>query len=411
MAISIRESVAVGLTDFWSRKVRSFVTVLGIVLGTMSVMVVLSMVDAVNRRTTEWMTQRGGLNRVSIQRNWEYNKQTSLKRHLTYKELRLVQSLVPEADVFNPTMNSWSRMTYGKGEFTGQVLGVFPDFTKVEEWVPDKGRFLNRVDLDESSDVIVIGSTVATELFGSRNPIGQFITVENRRLQIIGIMKTRYYKNDEGGEMFGDNALEYMNRQTFIPLSTMIHKMSENDEIDEVELKAKTPDEAVALRQKVEAILLNLRQGEAIFRVESAQEEAKSMAKNMAVFSTVFVMISTISLFVGGIVITNIMLATIKERTREIGVRMAVGARRRDVFMQFLVQTVLITTIGGLIGVAVGASILHIVGSYIKMDITANGMMIFEAVLISSGVGLIFGILPAIHACNLNPVDALRQDF
>lgn len=410
MAISIRESLVVGFSDFWSRKVRSFVTILGIVLGTMSVMVVLSLVKAVNDRTAAWMTERGGLNRVTVQRNWEYNKQTTQRRHLTYRELRLVQSLLPEVRVFNPTMDSWSRITYAKNEYTGRVTGVFPDFTKVEEWNPDKGRFLNRVDLDESSDVIVLGSTVKNELFGNRNPLGEFVTMEGRRLLVIGVMKERFFKSDDEAFM-GENALEYLNRQSFIPLSTMIHKLSEDDEIEGFEIKTGTPAETVPIRKKIEAILLNLRQGEPVFRVESASEEAEKMARNMRVFSVVFVMISTISLFVGGIVITNIMLATIQERTREIGVRMAVGARRRDIFLQFVVQTVLITTLGGLLGVALGASILDFVGHYIKMEITATTSMVLEAVLISSGVGLIFGILPALHACNLNPVDALRQDF
>jgi putative ABC transport system permease protein len=410
MAISLKESLSVGLSDFWSRKVRSFVTILGIVLGTMSVMVVLALVDAVNTKTASWMTERGGLNKISVQRNWEYNRQTTLRRSLSYKELRMVQSLLPEAKIFNATMDSWSRIAYGKNDFQGRIAGVLTDFQKVEDWYPDRGRFFNQIDLDESSDVIVLGSTVKKELFGNRDPLGQYVTMEGRRLQVIGVMKERFFENDDAAFM-GENALEYLNRQSFMPLSTMIHKLSEDDEIEGFDIKTATPDETVPLKQKIEAILLNLRQGQAVFRVEAAQEEAEKMARNMRIFSVVFVMISTISLFVGGIVITNIMLATIKERTREIGVRMAVGARRRDIFVQFLVQTVLITTLGGILGVGLGASILNLVGKYIKMQISANGQMVLEAVLISAGVGLVFGILPAIHASNLSPVDALRQDY
>jgi putative ABC transport system permease protein len=155
---------------------------------------------------------------------------------------------------------------------------------------------------------------------------------------------------------------------------------------------------------------LNLRHGEPVFEIESAQESAEEIKENSKIFYFIFFMISAISLLVGGIVISNIMLATIQERTREIGIRIAVGARRRDIFIQFLVQTVLITTIGGIVGIITGLSILNLVEGFLKFELVAAPAIVFVALLVSAGVGFLAGIIPAIMASRLNPVEALRYE-
>jgi len=136
----------------------------------------------------------------------------------------------------------------------------------------------------------------------------------------------------------------------------------------------------------------------------------QQMEQNSKIFSMIFIMIGTISLLVGGIVIMNIMLASIKERTREIGVRLAIGARRTDIFVQFMVQTVLITALGGVFGIALGYAILDVVGDYLQMPMVARFDMIFTALAVSVGIGLIFGIAPAVKAGNLDPVTGLREE-
>ena len=406
MAISLKESVIVGFSDFWSRKIRSFVTIIGIILGTMSIIVVLSLVKGINKKTLDWMMERGGMSKITIRRNWEYNKETSQKSYFTFKEYNFIRSLLPEAENFNPQIRKHFRISSGSEKFRGRVSGVIPDFTKVEEWTTSEGRFISEFDVNQSNDVIVIGTQVREELFGNKNPIGKFITVHNRRLQVIGIME---YKFLPGNFMY-DNALGYMNRRSFIPISTMIHKVTNDDVIQNLSLKAVSPEHAPELRSKIEAIVLNLRHGEPVFRIESAQENAEDMAQEQATFRMIFFLISTISLLVGGIVIMNIMLASVQERTREIGIRIAVGARRRDIFLQFLVQTVLVTTIGGIFGIISGLLILDIVGKYLEFELIAGFQMVVVALIVSAGVGLIFGISPAIKASKLNPVEALRYE-
>ena len=406
MAISLKESIIVGFSDFWSRKIRSFVTIFGIILGTMSIIVVLSVVKGINKKTLDWMMERGGMNKITIRKNWEYNKETSQKSYFTFKEYNLIRSLLPEVVSFNPQIRKHFRISSGSEKFSGRVSGVIPDFVSVEEWNVSEGRFISDFDVNQSSDVIVIGTQVREELFGNKNPIGSFITVHNRRLQVIGIMDYKFIQ----GDFLQDNALAYMNRRSFIPLSTMIHKVTNDDVIENLSIKAASPEQAPELREKIEAIVLNLRYGEPVFRIESAQENAQDMVKEQATFRMIFFLISMISLLIGGIVIMNIMLASIQERTREIGIRITVGARRRDIFMQFLVQTVLVTTIGGIFGITSGLLILDIVGKYLEFELVAGYRKIFIALLVSAGVGLIFGISPAIKASRLNPVEALRYE-
>ena len=408
MAISLKENITVGFSDFWSRKVRSIITVMGIVLGTMSIIVVLALVKGINNQTMKWMLERGGLSKITVSRNWQYDKPDHVRNYFTWKELELIRSLIPEAKYFNPQQRHWVRHSYEDKDYRTSVHGVLPDFSKIEEWDVQEGRFLSTFDIDQSNDVIVIGTKVKEELFGNKNAVGKVITVNDRRLKVIGIMAFRYMKNS--GAIGNDNAFSYLNRRTFVPLTTMINKGTGRDNISSFTLKAQDAESAPALREKLSNIVLNLRRGLPVFEVESAKEEAEEMAQNQKMFQMIFYIISFISLLVGAIVIANIMLATIQERTREIGIRLTVGARRRDIFIQFLVQTILVTTIGGIVGIVVGLSLLDIVSKFLGIELIAGLAMIFIALMVSAGVGLVSGIVPAIIASKLDPVEALRYE-
>jgi putative ABC transport system permease protein len=408
MAISLKESLIVGFSDFWSRKIRSLVTIIGIVLGTMSIIVVLALMKGINTQTMAWMMERGGLSKISVYRNWNYDNPLNLRDYFTWRELELIRSLIPEAKYFNPQEREWVKYAYLGKEYRSSVFGVLPDFKYIEEWDADQGRFISEFDISQSNDVVVIGTEIKKELFGSKNAIGEFITVHTRRLQVIGVMKHRFMKNS--GPVGNENGLAYLNRRAFIPLSTMIHKGTGEDNIGSFIVKAKDADSAPALKEKLESIILNLRQGKPVFRIESAQEEAEEMAKNQKTFQIIFFVISIISLLVGGIVIANIMLATIQERTREIGIRITVGARRIDIFIQFLVQTILVTIVGGILGIVVGLSLLDLVSKFIEIKLIAGPEMIVIALVVSAGIGLLSGLIPAIIASKMDPVEALRYE-
>lgn len=409
MAISLTESIQIGFQDFWTRKLRSLVTIVGIVLGTMSIIVILSLVNGMNEETMKWMTERGGLAKITIFNNWEAKNPLNLPNYFSYKEILLIKSLVPEAEVFNANIYLRSNFKYGENTTFSRTIGAFPDYELVEEWTADRGRFIKNFDITESSNVIVLGNTIKEELFGSKNPIGKTVTVRGQQLQVIGVMKYRFIGNS-GSNLFSDNPFEYMNRTSIMPISTMINKFGQRDAIDEITIRAKSAEDAVALKNKLEDIVLNLRRGYGIFNVVSAQEEAEKMKQSSMMFKIIFFFISSISLIVGGIVIMNIMLASVQERTREIGIRLAVGARRFDIFLQFLIQSIMITFVGGIIGVLTGVSIVKHVGAFLNTNTVVDVTMIYIALIVSVGVGLIFGIFPSIKASNLDPVEALRYE-
>lgn len=410
MAISLAESVHIGLADISTRKVRTFVTVAGIVLGVMCIMVVLAIVNGMNTATIDWMQQRGGLNKIEIQRNWGYDFSRGGEASFTMREVDYLRSQLPPVQAFNPQVQlRESVVQNGELAFGGSVKGVYPDMQKVEDWPLEKGRFIDLKDIELHQNVIVLGSTVARELFSSRDPLGRYVSLNGHKLMVIGVLSPKYWKN-QGSSTFGENALEYMNRQAFIPLSTMLSKIAPTEKVSAVEIKTKDASGIKELRQQVEAIVLNLKAGKRLFRVTSAQEEMQQMQANMQIFSAIFMLIAVISLLVGGIVIMNIMLASVRERTREIGVRMAIGARGWDILLQFLVQTVLITSLGGVLGILFGWGILGMVGDYLQMTVKASPNMVWIALLVSIGVGLLFGIAPAYRASRLDPVTALREE-
>jgi putative ABC transport system permease protein len=409
MAISLRESVEIGLADIMTRKVRTGVTVFGIILGVMSIMVVLAIVNGMNKSTLKWMEERGGLNKIEVHRNWGMDYKDWNLATFSLNELNLIRSLVPEAVAFTPVISSRrSDITKGTLFYESNVSGVFPDMTITDEWNAAKGRFINYYDVNNSNNVIVLGSTVAKELFSGKNPLGEYVYTSGQALKVIGIMEEKYMKMQGGWG--GDNALEHMNRQAFVPLTTMIHKISPGQKVEEISVRASSPEKALELQKKLENIILNLKQGKHYFEVNSAKEQMDEMKQNGRIFTIIFVLIAVISLLVGGIVIMNIMLASVRERTREIGVRLAIGARRIDIFIQFMVQTLLITTLGGVAGIVLGYSILSLVGKYLSMELVASMSMIYAALLVSVGVGLLFGIMPAVRAGNLDPVIALRNE-
>jgi putative ABC transport system permease protein len=413
MALSLKETLFVGLSDFWSRKIRAFITVFSIVLGTMSIIVVQSLVKGVQESTMQWMMERGGLTRIDVNWNWEYDNPFNLQRFLTYREFNQVRRLLPEAEYVSPQISSWRGMINYEGNqaFT-HLNGVLDNYPRIEDWGVAEGRFLTNLDVTRTNDVIILGSTVKNELFGSREAIGSYVTYQDRRLQIVGVMERRFLENNLNVNvgMGSDNMLEYLNRFSFIPITTMISKLSADDRIWSFTVKAPHVDTTIELKDKVDTILLNMRRGEPVFRVTSAKETAEGMEEGAAIFGIVFMIISMISLLVGGIVIMNIMMATVHERTREIGIRMAVGARRLDIFTQFIIQTLLVTLLGGILGVILGLSVLSLVSGFIGVSMTGGLSMVILSLIIVTILGLIFGIYPAIKASNLDPVKCLAYE-
>lgn len=243
MAISLAESLHLGILDILTRKVRSAVTVIGIVLGVMCIMVVLAIVNGMNKTTMEWMSQRGGLSKVEVRPNWAYDFSKGGDPSLSLREIRLIRELVPQATAFNAQIPlPESEMQLGDSGYLCSVLGVYPDMLKVEEWKLAKGRFINDFDITNHNNVVVLGSTVARELFNSRDPLGRYVSWGGHRFMVVGVLGERYLKNQGTGDTFGENGLEYLNQRAFLPLSTVISRINPKLRISSLELQATSPE-------------------------------------------------------------------------------------------------------------------------------------------------------------------------
>jgi putative ABC transport system permease protein len=355
------------------------------------------------------MMETGGTKRISVHRNWGHTNTLELPTFFTMREIDFIRESIPPVEAFNASLNSWSRLSNG-GNVTGSnIIGTLPDFAIVNEWTVSEGRFLSHFDYINANDVIVLGTTVKDELFGPRDAIGQYITLDNKRLMVIGIMTHRSMESFAANFSDG-NPLEYMNTRSFIPLSTMIKKLRFDDRIDGLSIRVWNEEDSIPVKNDVDAIILGMRRGERVFNVTSAFEDMNNENDTAAMFKIIFFFISSVSMITGGIVVMNIMLATIKERTREIGVRLTVGARRFDILAQFLIQTVFITFSGGVLGVIFALFSLDYIGAYLGLPAKPNFEVIVIALSVSIVVGLFFGIFPAVKASKLDPVIALRNE-
>ncbi|PKN77558.1 MAG: hypothetical protein CVU48_11220, partial [Candidatus Cloacimonetes bacterium HGW-Cloacimonetes-1] len=199
MAISIAESIHIGLTDILTRKVRSIVTIVGIILGVMSIMVVLAIVNGMSKSTLNWMQERGGTNKVEVHRNWQWDFRKGGKNYFTLNEIAYIRSLFPEVKAFSPTVrDNQLDIRVADIVYNSDVYGVLPDMVVSDEWTTSKGRFINDLDIEQNNNIVILGSTVATELFASQNPLGQYIAIGSHKLMVVGIMTEKYLKPQGG---------------------------------------------------------------------------------------------------------------------------------------------------------------------------------------------------------------------
>ena len=409
MAISFKEVFNQSLQDFWAKKIRTIVTVMGIILGTASIIIVMSIVQGSIKQTTEWIEESGGFKKIEVYPDWEFNQTVNRRIQFEYDELKELLRPIQGIDYIDFDMWGWTTgIKYGKNDVAPNYRAVDQDFFKVEDWKVQEGRMFSDFDYKNSNQVALIGTNARKNLFGSENPIGKNILVGKDFITVIGILEYREFLGQS--DLGQGNWLEWKNNMILIPIPTSIKLNPNYKRVPGFNIMTKDESLTESVQAKIEKTLNAEFNNKPVYKTSSNLERREEMLENSGKFNIIFYFISAISLIVGGIVIMNIMLATIKERTREIGVRMSIGGSKMDIFLQFLIQTVIITTLGGIIGLFVGIGLAGIVAEYVNINIAITTQLVTIALLMSSGVGLIFGIIPSWKACSLNPVTALRTE-
>lgn len=387
-----------------SNKIRSILTTLGIIIGVAAVISLVAVTQGAEKMIEDQLTSLGGSSFLVKTGKRGVGSGSQQKAYvLTPEDAEAIKELDMVTNV-SPLIDLGQQIIFGNQDWFTLVIGVGPDFVSINDWYTDRGNFFNNQDVTDRARVCVLGKTVAASLFGSQNPIGQTVRINKNSFRVIGIMSS--LGQTSGGRDQDDVIL--------IPYSTFQRYIKAINEVESISVSVKSSEDIpVAESQIINLLRERHRYGpdqEDEFYIKSQLSIINRIFAISRIMTILLASVASISLIVGGIGIMNIMLVSVGERTREIGIRMAVGAKQKDILMQFLIESVLLSLAGGLIGVLIG-----ILGSKIASSFTNWPVVIsFSATLLAFGVaaiiGIFFGIYPARKASQLDPIEALRYE-
>ncbi len=408
MMFLLRESLRSALRSIAANRMRSFLTSLGIIVGVASVIAVISLVQGLSRSVTDQFQGLGG-NTLTVKAHNNLKDVLRGKRNaLRFDDVEQLQARVDEIREVSPAFSLGNEnIQFRAQSFHAQVLAVTPSYQDVRQSYTQSGRFLTAADEAGARRVAVIGEKLIERLELPANPLGSFIHLHKEWFKVVGVLEKR-------GELFGISQDEYV----VIPFKTGRSLIGNNEKLDNMQFILSLHDLS-RLEEVKPRIATVLRAAHRLapearddFDIESSDQLAKTF--DTISNSVTFVMAAGvgIALFVGGIGIMNIMLVSVTERTREIGICKALGARRRDILMQFLIESVLLSVMGGVIGLACGYAVGYSVAKMIPgfPDAVVPWWAAAVALFFSGGVGILFGVFPASKAANLDPIEALRYE-
>lgn len=376
-------------------KVRSLLTMLGVIIGVAAVIAATSFAQGSTKSITDSISSMGtNLVQISITGR-------NSNRNITYDDL--VKFKEEHDDMVAgvaPTVSSSVTIKAGTVDGSSNLIGTSPAYESIRNvHVQSGGRFLNDIDLDYRQKVAVIGTAVATELYGTSNPIGKEIKINGNVFKVVGVLEQK----DTGKDQSGDD-------QVIIPV-TVATRLLRNGQIRNFALQTTTAEATNTVVEKLNEMLLKIYKDSRTFRVFNQAEMLSTLNSVTGTMMVVLGGIAAISLIVGGVGIMNIMLVSVTERTKEIGIRKAIGAKKKNILTQFLIEALMVTGIGGIIGVLLGLSIIKFVIGGLKIVPEVYSV---QWIVVSFGIslvtGVIFGMYPAQKAANLNPIDALMYE-
>jgi putative ABC transport system permease protein len=405
-----------GLENLRAHTLRSLLTMMGMIFGVAAVVAMLSIGAGAQQEVMAFIEQLGVRNLIVEAR--EAPDQQTLQRirklsaGLTFQDYRVIRANVDgiTASTARKRFTPTKLQPRPQGD-APVVYGVSPDYTTIANLHVVSGRFFDERETEAAAPLAVLGEAAAATLFGTADPVGEYVKVNEQWFQVIGVAGPQLTaQTDIAGIPAQDR-----NNLIYVPLPAAILRLEDGqtrqkDEIDGIYLQMRSSSEVPASAALLRG-LLNVSHREAgDFAIVSPAELLAEQRRTQRIFEMVMVAIASISLLVGGIGIMNIMLASVMERTREIGVRRAIGARRLDVIRQFLIETTIISLAGGVIGVIVGVGLSQLIGYLAGWSTIVTTWSIALAFLVSVTVGLVFGLYPAVRAAQLDPVKALHYE-
>ncbi|WP_427338072.1 ABC transporter permease [Caloranaerobacter sp. DY30410] len=403
------ESIKVALSSLWANRMRSFLTMLGIIIGIASVITIVSLGQGSKAKIGSEF-ERFGANRVVFWMNWSANPK--YRDRFDDGDIENIKRVFKDdIKAISPNFNIGGKANKGRETASVTLYGVNEDYNKIESIDIVNGRFLLESDIKGKRSVGVIDKELAMELFKRTDVIGEKILVDTGyskiSFTIVGIYESKASSFEKLAEKFGQE----IPTNIYLPV-TYMKKLGYGDRYWAIEVNMVDSSRIETVSKDIIKLIerRHRNSGNNYYMSQSAKKQMQIMDNVLGILSKVVGAIAAISLLVGGIGVMNIMLVSVTERTREIGIRKAIGARRKDILMQFLVEAMIISGIGGLIGTILGLIIANIIAVSMGLPPTVSIATILIAVLFSAGVGIFFGIYPANKAAKLDPIEALRYE-
>ncbi|MFO0760372.1 MAG: ABC transporter permease [Byssovorax sp.] len=409
--MNMLQTLRLALRALYRNKTRSFLTALGIIIGVGAVIAMMAIGEGAKKLIEDQFAAMGtnllivmsGSSSAGGARGGAGSMPT-----LTWDDLKAIQTQVPSVAAAAPSLRSNATVVGEEQNWSTQVTGTTPDYFIIRNWKVARGTGFTSSDIDTGTKVVILGQTVATKLYGSNaDPVGQTVRIKNIPFQVVGVAAVK--GQSAQGQDYDD--------AVFVPVTTFQSKIQGGLQayISGAIMVAATSPSATAVAERAVGDLLRERHhirpgGDDDFSIRNLAEMASAQAEGTKTLTTLLASVAAVSLLVGGIGIMNIMLVSVTERTREIGVRMAVGAKPRNILAQFLVEALVLSVAGGLLGVGIGVWAANKLGSQFGWPTLIRPDIVIISVLFSGMVGVAFGLYPARKASRLDPIEALRYE-
>lgn len=406
--MNLYESIRVSLQSLIANKMRSVLTMLGIIIGISSVIVMVSIGQGATSYVTNQI-QGLGSNLLIVSPGQATSGGVSLgagtNNTMKFSDAEEIKKGAPDVKALAPITQRSAQIVYQQRNTNTQVMATTPDYAEVRAISTGIGRFLSTTDMDSAAKVCVLGPTVVENLFGfpDVNPVGEMIRINGIPFRVVGVTESK-----------GSSGFQNSDDAIFVPFSTARQRLLGNDNVRTIMIEANSAD---VMQQASTEVSMVLRRAHHLTGAQQDDfqitNQADILSASQGITQTLTLVlggIAAISLIVGGIGVMNIMLVSVTERTREIGIRKALGARHRDLLAQFLIEAVVLSLIGGIIGIALGAGGSLAVGHAMNMTVALSVSSILLAFGFSGLIGVVFGVFPARKAAKLEPIDALRYE-
>ena len=401
------ESFQMALTSLYANKMRSLLTMLGIIIGVAAVIALVSVGMGVRSNVTSSIASLGSnmliISPGSSNRGGVRGAAGSMQT-LKYDDAKAIKDKIKNIDYVSPSVSSSYQIVYGNNNWNTSVQGVTPEFMSIRSLTIGYGSFITADDMNKRNRVAVIGTTVASNLFAKDNPVGKNIRINNQPYKVVGLLESK------GQSSVGQDQDDVI----YIPLTTAQERMLGITYVQSINVQVSGQDKMEQVQAEIENLLRSrhhiLAGKDDDFHVRNLTSLMETVSQSTSMLTMLLGAIAGISLIVGGIGIMNIMMVSVTERTREIGIRKALGATFMNIMTQFLIESMVIGIIGGIIGIVFGCAASKVIAQVGNFTTVITVTPIVVSFMFSVGIGLFFGIYPARKAAKLDPIEALRYE-